>query len=95
MMMPLTWQCVRCGEEWPYVPDEGAPMPLAKEIKTDPKTGRRYHDGDVCEGCYNKPKIDAPLKSVALQRLVDEVRVEKDGGIPSTGYNRTYSRHNR
>jgi hypothetical protein len=36
---------------------------------------------------------DVPLHSVALQRLIDEVRNEKDA--PLTGYNRVYNRHNR
>lgn len=34
-----------------------------------------------------------PTSSVALKRLIEEVRVGKDE--PRGGYNRTYHRHNR
>jgi len=37
--------------------------------------------------------VDVPLHSVALQRLIDEVRNDEDA--PLTGYNRVYHRHNR
>lgn len=36
----------------------------------------------------------AQIGSVALRRIVEEVRAEKLPSAP-TGYNRTYSRHNR
>ena len=35
-----------------------------------------------------------PLSSVAVQRLIEEVKVEKTGDRGG-GYNRTYHRHNR
>lgn len=36
------------------------------------------------------------LPSVAIQRIIDEVKVEGDEAVKEiTGYNRTYSRHNR
>jgi hypothetical protein len=44
--------------------------------------------------------VDEPLDipairdSVTLRRLIEEVRLEREDGIPR-GYNRTYSRHNR
>jgi len=37
--------------------------------------------------------IEPPLNSVAIQRIIDEIRAEKDA--PLTGYNRVYHRHNR
>jgi hypothetical protein len=40
-----------------------------------------------------QPKQLQPLPSVAIQRLIDEVRNDKDA--PLHGYNRTYHRHNR
>ena len=43
--------------------------------------------------------LDIPLQnfdSVALARLIEEVRNDGDSGIqPPTAYNRTYHRHNR
>ena len=38
--------------------------------------------------------LDAILDSPALQRLIEEVRHEGDGGVPRS-YNRTFNRHNR
>ena len=38
-------------------------------------------------------ELDVPLVSPALQRLLDEVRLE-DNDVPR-GYNRTFNRHNR
>lgn len=38
--------------------------------------------------------LDAILDSPALQRLIEEVRHEDDGGVPRS-YNRTFNRHNR
>jgi len=35
------------------------------------------------------------VKSVALQRLIDEVRNDRDADTPLSGYNRVYHRHNR
>jgi len=37
--------------------------------------------------------LTLPVKSVALQRIIDEVRNDKDQ--PLSGYNRVYHRHNR
>jgi hypothetical protein len=42
---------------------------------------------------WQRKKDEPPLNSVAIQRIIDEVKVEKDA--PLAGYNRTYSRHNR
>lgn len=36
-----------------------------------------------------------PIKSVAIKRIVDEMREEGDGEKPGGGYNRVYHRHNR
>jgi len=36
-----------------------------------------------------------PLDSVALARLIEEVRNTGDEGLDATAYNRTYHRHNR
>lgn len=41
----------------------------------------------------NFPNKDMPLDSEALKRLVEEV--ENNEVLPSSGYNRTYNRHNR
>lgn len=40
--------------------------------------------------------LDVPFKSVAIERLIEEVRKEQQstGGVVRA-YNRTYSRHNR
>lgn len=35
------------------------------------------------------------LDSVALQRLIDEVRSDPAHNVGATAYNRTYHRHNR
>lgn len=55
-----------------------------------------YNPNDIanryCGNCHVFEN-DVPLHSVAIARLIEEVRVEKEG--PPTGYNRTYSRHNR
>ena len=43
-------------------------------------------------------KLDVDLstiKSVALRRLVEEVRDDRVKGIDPTAYNRVYTRHNR
>lgn len=45
-------------------------------------------------------KVAKPISladSPALRRLIEEVRVEREGGEPKPGggYNRTYHRHNR
>ena len=53
---------------------------LRQSIKTD-------RDTSLDEAL--KARITLP--SVAIQRLIDEVGVDK----PATGYNRTYHRHNR
>ena len=40
--------------------------------------------------------LDALPDSAALARLVEEVRLDRVGALPSpTAYNRTYHRHNR
>ncbi len=39
------------------------------------------------------PLLDV-TNSVAIQRLIEEIRLDDEAGIPR-GYNRTYSRHNR
>lgn len=49
------------------------------------------------------PSCDAPVRpidvevvdSVALRRLIDEVRTDPAQTIGTTAYNRTYHRHNR
>lgn len=41
-----------------------------------------------------RPLPDGPLNPVAIQRIIDEVRVQKEGGVVR-GYNRVYHRHNR
>ena len=37
--------------------------------------------------------LDAPLESVAIARMIEEVRAEETG-VPRS-YNRTFNRHNR
>lgn len=49
--------------------------------------------GDEPDGPDPLPPIDVPFRSVAIERLIAEVRDDFPGS--STGYNRTYSRHNR
>lgn len=70
---------------------------MSKPAYTCPKCGMTSHNlNDVenryCGNCHVF-EADVPLRSVAIERLIEEVRVEKYG--PPTGYNRTYSRHNR
>ena len=38
-------------------------------------------------------KPEPPLDSVAIRRIIEEVRLEREQSI--TGYNRVYHRHNR
>jgi hypothetical protein len=40
-----------------------------------------------------KPKAAVPLKSVTIERLIEEVRLSKEA--PPSGYNRVYNRHMR
>ncbi|SMD06233.1 YhhA family cyclophane-containing RiPP [Novosphingobium sp. B1] len=41
-------------------------------------------------------ELDLPIQSVALQRLIAEVRRSDDPHVfDATAYNRTYHRHNR
>lgn len=53
----------------------------------------------VCPNCGHTfdrdavNKVDAPLDSVAIKRIIEEVRNDNDD--PPRGYNRTYHRHNR
>ncbi len=47
----------------------------------------------IAHCCDGLAAVDVPLRSVALQRIIDEVRAEKNR--PLTGYNRVYHRHNR
>lgn len=49
--LPDEWHCVRCERDFPFLPDH--PFPFGSEIKTDPKTGRRYHGGSICQECFN------------------------------------------
>lgn len=42
----------------------------------------------------NERTIDVPMGSVALARVIDEVR-GGDVRLSASGYNRTYNRHNR
>lgn len=52
-----------------------------------------YLNGDrLCRDCG---LIMGKFKSVALQRLIDEVRVDQESGVHPNAYNRVYSRHNR
>lgn len=37
--------------------------------------------------------LAVPLESVAVTRLIEEI--QSGPGVPLTGYNRTYHRHNR
>lgn|SRR5271166_3489220 len=39
------------------------------------------------------PPVDAQLDSVAIRRLIEEIRIGKETGI--SAYNRVYTRHNR
>jgi len=54
-------------------------------------------DGDLArppeKGPEQKATLDAPLDSLAIRRLIEEVRTE-EFDIPRS-YNRTYNRHNR
>lgn len=43
-----------------------------------------------CDGAVGT--LDVPVKSVAIERLIEEV---KNGDIATQGYNRIYNRHNR
>lgn len=46
----------------------------------------------------DKPEVDkqqVDVKSVAIQRLIDEIRLEQESGVNPNAYNRVYSRHNR
>jgi uncharacterized OB-fold protein len=50
----------------------------------------------ICEECPNTREMtadEALIESVALKRIIEEVRVDKE--IGRTAYNRTYHRHNR
>lgn len=45
-----------------------------------------------------KPKVDkleVDIKSVAIQRIIDEIKLEQENGVHPNAYNRVYSRHNR
>lgn len=43
-----------------------------------------------------RSELDLPIESVALQRLIAEVRRSDDPHVfDATAYNRTYHRHNR
>lgn len=47
----------------------------------------------------DKPKLevelDVPLISVALRRIIDEIRNDDNGTTPRSYYDRSYNRHNR
>jgi hypothetical protein len=45
-------------------------------------------------GPGNPPeRMDVPLSSVAIQRIIEEIKADKTEKL--TGYNRVYHRHNR
>jgi hypothetical protein len=59
-----------------------------------------------CYGPHNWGQADAGVKecrdcgqialeSVALQRIIDEVKADRDSGVQPNAYNRVYHRHNR
>lgn len=40
--------------------------------------------------------LDVPVTSVAIQRIIDEMRNERAGeSVPRNRYDRSYNRHNR
>jgi len=39
-------------------------------------------------------EIDVPLNSPAIERLLEEIKINEIAGIPNA-YNRVYNRHNR
>lgn len=53
----------------------------------------QHHDGQAAEDCASEPTADISLDSVALARLLEEVR--NDTAFNPSAYNRTYNRHNR
>jgi hypothetical protein len=44
-------------------------------------------------------ELDVPLRSVAIERLIEEIKVDRERGEsglpPLHAYDRTYTRHNR
>jgi hypothetical protein len=38
--------------------------------------------------------LDLEIESVAIRRMIEEVRAEQSGDVPRS-YNRTFNRHNR
>ncbi len=59
----------------------------------NPKSSNEPEESQLVENSELEPNS---MSSVALARLVEEVRNNGDGGpTSSTVYNRTYNRHNR
>ena len=42
----------------------------------------------------NENALDLEIESVAIRRMIEEVRAEQSGEVPRS-YNRTFNRHNR
>jgi hypothetical protein len=42
----------------------------------------------------NDNSLDLEIESVAIRRMIEEVRAEQSGEVPRS-YNRTFNRHNR
>lgn len=68
---------------------------MSYTCKTCGMTSHNPHDevNRYCGNCHQFEDDAKPFASVALQRIIDEVRVEKEAGV--VGYNRVYHRHNR
>lgn len=74
--------CETCHGRGAYTGDMGEPLIC----------GKCMGSGIVscCDGAVGT--LDVPVKSVIIERLIEEV---KNGDIATQGYNRIYNRHNR
>lgn len=57
------------------------------------KDAANLSDIPMCETCFMPMVAVAAMSSVAIRRIVEEVKDEKSS--PVGNYNRVYSRHNR
>lgn len=65
-----------------------------------PQPNRDRKGKEPCGECHIQPGETCDIcgatgRSVAIQRLIDEVRLDRENGVHPNTYNRVYSRHNR
>ena len=83
------------GSGWVVIRADSASLPHAVVVSVGHKTHDAAKDAaDQMRRQWDGVDPESAKNSFALNRLIDEVRVDREPVFPG-GYNRTHNRHNR